>query len=89
MLITCDCYSASYLYQYLTLAPEDYTGEVLLLTFTPSMLANGVPVTIINDNIVESNETFYVVLDPHGQPVITRPDTATLLITEDPSDREY
>ncbi len=81
------CYNGFFMT--LCLAPEDYTGLTQILTFTASMLSNGVPVTIINDDIVEGNETFFGVLSPQGQPVITNPDTATVLITEDPDDREF
>ncbi len=56
---------------------------VRILTFNASMLTNSIPVTIINDDIVEGNETFFGVLDPQGQPVITNPDTATVLIIAD------
>ena len=47
-----------------------------------------VPVPIINDMIVEGNETFFGLLDAQGQPVIVDPprEQAMVLITEDPSD---
>ena len=47
-----------------------------------------VPVPIINDMIVEGNETFVGLLDAQGQPVIVDPprEQAIVLITEDPTD---
>ena len=50
-----------------------------------------VPVSIINDTIVEGNETFVGLLDAQGQPVIVDPprEQAMVLITEDPADGMY
>ena len=68
-------------------AAEDYVRATELLTFSPTTDANDVTVTIINDNIHEARETFFGILDAQGQPVITNPDTATVIIVDD-SDRK-
>jgi hypothetical protein len=45
-----------------------------------------VPIAIVNDSIVEEDETFSAVLDSTGQPVETSPTLGTVTITGDPSD---
>lgn len=71
-----------------SIAPADYTALTRILTFTPSNLTIDVPVPILNDDIVEGNETFCGLLDPQGQPAVTSPDEATVVITEDVNDSE-
>ena len=66
--------------------PSDYERTEQLLTFSPTILSVQVPVTIINDSIVEEDETFFGNLDARGQPANTDPAIASVLITEDPSD---
>ena len=60
----------------------------MLLTFSPTVDANEVTVTINNDDIHEGNETFLGLLDAQGQPVITNPDVATVTIIDD-NDRKF
>lgn len=68
-------------------APEDYGGTSILLTFSPNISNVQVPVPIINDDIVENDETFFGVLDNLGLTVVmTDPALATVLILEDNSD---
>ena len=51
------------------------------------MNVNPVPVTIIDDNIHENNETFLGTLTATGQPAILNPDTTVITIIDD-NDRE-
>ena len=67
-------------------APSDYEGTSRLLTFSPSINMVPVEVNIINDDIVEGNETFFGILENQGQPVMTQPDRATVTIIEDAND---
>lgn len=71
---------------FFSVEPADYSGVRILLTFGPLTQRMGVPVPIINDLIVEGNETFFGLLDSQGEPVITNPAQATVLITEDMND---
>jgi hypothetical protein len=74
------------LFPFFFVAPADYEGTVLVLTFTPTVSMVSVPIAIVNDSIVEEDETFSAVLDSTGQPVETSPALGTVTITEDPSD---
>ena len=68
--------------------PADYNATQVILTFSPGVDVIPVPVPIINDMIVEGNETFFGLLDAQGQPVIVDPprEQAMVLVTEDPTD---
>ena len=66
--------------------PADYDAVSQVFTFSPMVQRIGANITIINDDIVEDDETFFAVLDPQGMPVVVSPETATVTIIEDPSD---
>ncbi len=69
-------------------APADYTGTTQILTFTPTVTQTTVRVSIINDSIVENDETFTGLLTI-GNPddAFLVPDVATVTISgEDASD---
>ena len=72
----------------LFIAPADYTAVTRVLSFSPSELRVAVPVPIINDDILEGNETFFGRLDSQGQPIVADPADATVIITEDKNDSE-
>lgn len=57
----------------------------MLLSFSASMLSVSVRVVIVNDAIVEGDETFFGFLDNQRQSVIINPAIATVVITDDPS----
>ena len=69
-------------------APADYVNTIQLLQFSPTVDAVSVNVPIINDTVVENDETFFALLDTQGQPVFLGVGrrTAEVLIVEDPSD---
>ncbi len=55
----------------------------VVIQFSPSQLSVDVPVTILDDSIVEANENFFGLLtNPVGDPVILNPDRATVIITD-------
>ncbi len=76
------------MYTVVTLVPADYEAVSGVFTFSPMVQRIGVNVTIINDEIVENDETFSAVLDAQGMPVDVSPDTATITIIEDTTDSE-
>ena len=57
----------------------------MVLTFQPGVLNHSISVTILNDLIVEGNETFFVELDNQGQAATIQPDSevATVVILDD------
>ena len=67
-------------------APDDYTSTTISLTFTADDLMGSamcVNITIINDVIVEGNQSFSVSL-LSGDPVVFSPtQQATVIITDD------
>lgn len=67
----CACKPRPLLYSHT--APADYVGSTQTLTFTPNVLQLTAPVTIINDTIVEDDESFTATL------TVANPDDATLL----------
>ena len=66
------------------LVPADYERTVRLLTFSPTVNVNPVPVTIFNDNIHEDSERFFGNLAAAAdQPAILNPSTAVVTIIDD------
>ena len=67
--------------------PEDYTPPAALVTLTAGQVNGQIPVTLINDNIYENNETFVVSITGviHTSGVVTPafPLNATGTITSD------
>ena len=53
------------------------------LTFSDTMLSRTVPITIVNDGVVEGNETFNVTLTTSDNAVVLNPVTATVDIQDD------
>lgn len=76
-------------------AQEDYvevTAPGLTLTFGPTVLSINVPVTIVNNSILELNETFVGSLnsiDGADSAVTLEPDVATVTIFDDARDRKF
>lgn len=65
-------------------APEDYEKLTASLTFSPMINEVMVTVTIVNDDILEDNETFTGNLDAQDdEPVKLDPSVATVTIFED------
>ena len=61
----------------------------MTITFTPTVSQITVSVPIINDNIVENDETFTGVLTVNNpDDAFLVPDVATVTIAEDPADSE-
>ena len=48
----------------------DYASTIFIHTFTPSALSTEFSISILDDNIVETNETFFVELFNFGGPLI-------------------
>ena len=66
------------------LVPADYERTVRLLTFSPTVNVNPVPVIIINDDIHEDSERFFGNLTAAAdQPAILNPATAVVTILDD------
>jgi len=67
--------------------PADFValaGEVL--EFNATTLSQTITVTIVNDNILESDEDFFALLDTTNSAVTLDPRTATAVIQEQPGD---
>lgn len=66
----------------------DYEARTFDLTFNSTILEVDIEILITDDAIVEGTETFSCSLLDQGTSltVITSPDIATVVITEDPSD---
>ncbi len=55
----------------------------VVVQFSPSQLSVDVPVTILDDSVVEANENFFGLLtNPVGDPVNLNPDRATVTIND-------
>lgn len=68
--------------------PADYESQSVTLTLQPGQVRLPVSVTILNDSIVEGNETFFALLDNIGQPITisSAGGVATVVIVEDSDD---
>ena len=66
----------------------DYEARTFDLTFSRTINQVNIRIPILNDTNVEGSEHFFGTLQDQGTPVtvIASPDTATVFITEDPSD---
>lgn len=75
---------------YICIAPEDYLEESgLTLTFNSTVLSINISVAVIDDNIVEGNQSFFGnLLHPVG-PVTLDPDVTTVTIVDDPQECKY
>ncbi len=63
----------------------DFTTPLggVVIQFSPSQLSVDVPVTILDDSIVEANESFFGLLtNPVGEPVNLNPDRTTVNIND-------
>ena len=69
-------------------ASRDYIQFIDILTFSPGVLRIGVNIAIINDRVLEGNETFSGVLNRRSHSVIFNPSRATVVITEDLAESE-
>ena len=68
----------------LLIAGSDYTSPgVVTLTFNSTTTSQTVSVTILDDDILEDNETFVGNLNTTDKMVDINPDTATTIIIED------
>jgi len=68
-----------------TTADNDYTATSGTLTFAPGVATQPIPVTVVGDTVMETNETFFVILsnpvnasmaDPQGDATILNDDVA-------------
>ena len=66
----------------------DYSRTTSLLTFTPTVSSRDVDVPILQDDIVETDETFFGSLDPQGQPAFVAPSEATVTILDNDGDSQ-
>ncbi len=61
----------------------DYQSESSPFVFPSDQLFVDIPVSIINDSIVESSETFFGSLgNSMGEPIVLAPDFATVTIID-------
>ena len=66
---------------------EDYSGtSPMTLEFSSSVVSITVPVTIVDDDIVENPETFSVVLTTADTDVFLQPDMAIVTINDNDSE---
>src|SRR5262249_10007794 len=71
-------------------APGDYRPASGKLTFAPGETSKTFTVTILNDNLVEANETFGVLLkNPTGGATLGTPRNALVTIVEDDTAVEF
>ena len=62
----------------------DYTATIFVHTFTPSSLSTEVTISTLDDNIVETDEVFFVELLTFGGPLIKLvPDRVEVTILDD------
>ena len=59
------------------------------LTFDSTVTSRSIPVSIVNDGIVEGDQYFFCNLSNPEGPVIFSPAQATVTIEEDATDRKY
>ena len=65
-------------------APGDYQGIDKKLTFSPSNTSHMVSLSIVDDNLVEFNEEFSVLLTtPVNDVIPSQPSTSVLIINND------
>ena len=65
---------------------EDYTVGPFTVEFSSEVLRVPFSVSIINDNILEGNETFNLIINPSSLPsevTVTNPSQATVVIVDD------
>lgn len=66
-----------------TTAPDDYTAMEILLRFLPGTNEScGIMIPIIDDSVLENNETFDVVLSTADLAVSLNPASATVTIVD-------
>ena len=66
--------------------PEDYNASPMTLEFSSSVMSITVPVTIVDDDILENPETFSAVLTTGDPSVLLDPDVATVTINDNDSE---
>ena len=69
------------------IAPGDYNGGTRTFILTPQRLQDCYTVIPVNDNIIENDKDFTMVLSTTEMQVILSPAVATVTITDD--DSEY
>ena len=62
---------------------SDYLGGQYLVQFSASEVTKTLMIEIINNNIVEDNEMFQLILTAEGQLAVGNRDVATVVITDD------
>ena len=67
---------------------RDYVGRAVTLRFTPTVSQRDVDVMILNDDIVENAEEYFIGLLAGSSRVTASPDVAYVTITEDNTDRK-
>ena len=71
-------------------APDDYSALQSLLTFTPGVnVSCATVVPIIDDAVVEDNQTFNVVLSTEDPNVLLDPASATVTIVDNDGEIAY
>lgn len=64
-------------------APEDFDDTPIVVTFPPGETTQTIPIPIVNDNIIEPDETINLTLvDPTGGATLGTPNTATFTIVD-------
>ena len=67
-------------------SPEDYSGtSPMTLEFSSSVVSITVPVTIVDDDILENPETFSAVLTTADTDVFLQPNEATVRVSDNDS----
>ena len=66
-------------------APSDYTTTELTLTFNSSITTVTIPISIIDDDILETNETFLLRLSSEDPTLGVAPSDAMITIIDDDS----
>ena len=65
------------------IAPGDYTTVTQTLTFNQTTLSVDIPVTIIDDNLLEDNEMFFgMISNPSDSRVTLNPANANVTIED-------
>jgi len=68
---------------YFHVAGADYVLQSVNISFSRGQQEVTVPITIVDDNITEGNESFTVALSSTGEVVFTQEDTTVIIIDND------
>ena len=82
-------HTRTHVHTHATIAPADYQGPSMDLTFGPGITRRCVDVTVVEDDIMENTENFFGSLTTTDTLLTLDPDVAEVVISEDSSDSEF